>query len=218
MKTITLLLVLAISFSSSAQSIAPEKARQDLQQLKEAIETYNPALLLYNPDFVAKAEAVIEKVNGEISLIKHFQNVSEICVLSNEGHFAIGKWSDEVHEGFLNNTYRYLPLSINIIDNDLIVRIDNSMEKQLEQGDKILSINRTESSQILESLYRHIPADGEILTYKNRNIELGFSWMYYLYIDQPEEFELEVEKSNGERHLVKIEALERDTQFDNYAK
>jgi hypothetical protein len=63
-----------------------------------------------------------------------------------------------------------------------------------------------------------MPADGHIKTYEDRKIELGFSWMLYLYISQPDTFHLEIKDSAGELKKISIQALDRKTQVSNYAK
>lgn len=218
MKYLFYLVFLFAPFSIYAQKISTVQLESDLTKLRDGIETFNPALSVYNSNFQNQADSLFSQVVGDsISLIKSFQLISRLCALSNEGHFSLGSWSDPVHSGFVNNEYKYLPLSVNVIDGKLFVWLDYSDEKALKRGEEIVSINGLTSSQILSKLYAFTPSDGEITSYVDRNIEMGFSWMYYFYVDQPEVFQLEVLDLNGNKRELSINSMIREMQFENLA-
>jgi hypothetical protein len=201
------------------QQLSSEQLRQDLLELKNAIQEYNPALEIYNPDFDGNAHSLLAQVPGDsVTYIEAFQFFSELCAMSNEGHFSLGDWSDTVHAGFLGNTYKYLPLSVNIVQGKIIIWIDNSKEQSTERGDEIVSIDGLTANHILARFYEVYPADGDITSYVDRNIEFGFSWMYYLYISQADISDLVIKDKDGKSKEISISALTRDTQFENYAK
>jgi len=213
------LFLIAISLPVYGQNLTDSQVREDLIQLKQAIHEYNPALEIYNRDFNSEADSLISRISeNSISLFDAFKYISQLCVLSNEGHFSLGSWEDEVHAGFLNNEYLYLPISVNVLQGKLIVWLDNSNEQSLDRGDEIVTINDLAAEKILEKIYRSYPSDGDITTYVDRNIELGFSWIYYLYISQDSTFLLDIRDGSGDLKQVRIKALTREQQFDNYAK
>ncbi|HAD96313.1 MAG TPA: hypothetical protein DCG19_02845 [Cryomorphaceae bacterium] len=217
MKNWLSLLLLMLGFSSYAQEIALEKTVQDLTQLKEAIQTYNPALELYNPGFEKQSAALINGIEKDpLPLVDYFKYVSQMCALSNEGHFALGNWEDTVHSGFLDNRYRYMPLSVKILEGKMYVWVDNSDEDEMKRGDEIMAINNWPAINILDLIYKAFPSDGGITTYVDRNIELGFSWLYYFYIGQPEYFDLRVRTTSGTVRDYRIKALTREEQFANF--
>ena len=74
------------------------------------------------------------------------------------------------------------------------------------------------SSDILNTLYKSIPADGDIRTYIDRKIELGFSWLFYLYVFRSENFSIETINREGKTKVTKIQALYRDKQIENFSK
>ncbi|EAZ79837.1 S41 family peptidase [Algoriphagus machipongonensis] len=218
MKYLFFLAFLFASFSIDAQKISKVQLEADLTKLRKGIETYNPALSIYNPNFQKQADSIFSEVTGDsISLIKSFQLISRLCAISNEGHFSLGSWSDPVHSGFGKNEYSYLPLSVKVIDGKLFVWLDYSDEKALKRGEEIVSINGLTASQILSKLYAYTPSDGEITSYVDRNIEMGFSWMYYFYVDQPKVFQLELVDLTGRKREVNINSMIREKQFENLA-
>lgn len=212
-------IIVLLSSPLYSQTLTYEQAKSDLFQLKEGIATYNPALNIYNAHFNTEATQLIDQLpEKEISYLHFFQFVSRLCALSNEGHFALGDWSDTVHAGFLANEYTYMPISVNVSKNRMFVWIDISKEQTLARGDEIVAINGVSADSILSTFHYYLPADGNISTYVNRNVELGFSWMYYLYVAQPEVFTFTIKDKEGAIKDVSITALERDTQFENYAR
>ena len=219
MKNLNCILFVFLFSNLYSQKMSKEYLLEDLAQLREAIHAYNPALEIYNPQFDAKADSLVNLISADsISYLEAFKRISQLATLSNEGHFSLGNWQDTVHSGFLANRYQYLPVSVRILDGKIFAWIDNSNEQVLNRGDEILNINGLSSSRILKEIYSATPADGAIETYLQKTVEIGFPWMYYLYVSQPDAFEMELRDTSGNLRAVRIDALTRDEQFDNYDK
>lgn len=215
------LLAGCVLFSSgiSAQHLSQKEAVEDLEFLKMQISTFNPALLIYNPDFEVSTGKIISEIQEDsISLFSYFEAVSRMCALSNEGHFHLGDWNDIVHKGIPGNIYRYLPLSVKIAGGKIYVWEDYSDERKLNRGEEIISINEKNSDAILRQLYQTTPSDGNIITYASENIENGFPWMYYFYVEQCDEFRITCQGSDQSEKEVSIKALIRSQQAENYRK
>ncbi len=220
MRIATLLALIFFQFGElRGQSLSNTQLYDDLIQLKNAIAEYNPALEVYNPKFNTNVDRLIAKIpKDSVSNIETFKWISQLCALSNEGHFALGSWKDKVHSGFLQNEYQYLPISIKIIKGSIYVWNDNSGEQLLNRGDEILSMNTMKAEDILSRLYSALPSDGSINTYQDRIIERGFSWMYYLYIFPTDSYHLEIKDTAGNTKKITIQGLTRDMQSKNFAK
>ncbi len=93
----TLLFLLLCPLITFSQRYSQKQVREDLEYLIKQMETYNPALYAYNPDFKKEANEVVNSVGEELSTFEVFQKISEIATLSNEGHFGLGSWEDEAH-------------------------------------------------------------------------------------------------------------------------
>ncbi len=219
MKNLFGLFLFLISVVTNAQYLSHAQIKADLEQLQDGIKKYNPALHLHNPHFERHSDELIAGLKGDsLSLVEAFKYVSQLCALSNEGHFALGNWKDSVHAGFLKNEYHYLPLSIRIRQGKMYVWHDNSNEQRLTRGNEILTINGLEAKSILELIRSCTPSDGTIKTYSNQSIELGFSWMYYLYVSQAGTFKITVKNNLGQEVETTVTALLRDAQFANHKK
>ncbi|WNJ19029.1 S41 family peptidase [Pontibacter sp. G13] len=202
-----------------AQDLSHDQALADLQQLKQAILDYQPTLDAYQPGFEEAATDLLARLpEDSISYIQFFQFASKLASLGQEGHYAMGTWQDTVHSGFLNDEFRYLPISVKIIDGRLFVAIDNSVEQSLKKGAEIIRINGREPVEVLKKLYATLPSDGTITTYQDRKIEEGFSWMYYLFVDQREEHDFTVRDLEGNQQEIRIRALTRTAQLANYQR
>lgn len=219
MKHLILPILFIVQFQVIAQKLSHDQALEDLNFLVENIHKYPPAFPHYHPEFESLATQLIESMPGDsLTIFEHFTNISSICALANEGHFALGDWEDAVHKGIPDNNYAYLPVSIKIVSGRLYVWKDYSNEKQLNHGDEIRSINGLETASILSKLLSATPSDGNILTYAYRKIEDGFPWLYYFQFQQSDTLEIASIDQNGEHKTVTIKALVRSDQVVNYRK
>ena len=213
-----LFLAWSISTVASAQfQMSYSAADEDLEALYQNIKTYNPGLYIYNPDFDREAQKIMNELPaGEVSSFAYFTLVSKMCAASNEGHFGLGDWQDTIHSGFLNNTYRYMPLSVAIVDNRLFIRKDYSTLHAFLPGDEIITINGQPAQLIIDQLRAVTCTDGRIQTYGDRLIESGFAWKHFLYIEQAEQFLIVIRNRDGILQEHPIEAIFREHQVENY--
>ena len=199
-----------------AQYLTADQVTSDLNALVDYIHEYNPALDVYNPDFDKQAQSVIDEADS-MSLTECFGLISRICALSNEGHFNVGNWEDDVHKGFLDNTIRYMPLAVRIMDDRVYVAYDMSDEFQLLEHDEIHAINGKSMDEILDEMYRHLCGDGSIKSYRQRKAMYGFSWMYYLYVDRSQQFDIEYSRTGMDGTMrVTVAALPLEVRSANY--
>ena len=198
-----------------AQSFSVEEVKQDATALIEGLKTYNPALYLYNPDFDQQVASVVATVDEPLSLVQYYAFMNQIGALSNEGHFRID--AKAVSPGFRNNEYAYLPMEVVILDNRIFVSRYFSEAESFEPFDEILSINGKPAVEILNELYKHIPADGEIRSYQRFKAEEGFAWRYYTFVEQPNSFELLCQREGAlEPFTIELSALTREQQVENF--
>ena len=212
------LLLLSTQLTYS-QPFSAEQTREDLKVLLEGLKTYEAALYHYNPDFDRQADSILQDIPESVSVTEHFGLVSRLAALAHEGHFSMGGWDDVAHTGFINGNFKYLPMSLRVLDGHLYVWTDASTEGSLARGDEILAINGRPAAQILAHMYRHLPADGRIVTYRERTLEGAFNWMYYLFVEQPESFEIRCRRmADAAEQTIAIRAIGRTEMFDNVQK
>ena len=199
------------------QYFSRTEIHEDLSYLSNQILKYQPTIPLYTENFEQKADSLMEQLADSLDRFQYFQEMSRLIVLAGEGHYAVGDWEDTIHSGFLTNQYHYLPIGVYVIGSDrLFVRYDVTANPRLSKGDEILSINGVTAPDLIRQLSALIPTDGAIKTYPLRKLEAGFNWMYYLGIDQPEEFRLEIRRNNL-RMTVDVAAITRAQMQQNAA-
>lgn len=216
---IGIILMLLGQLSVFGQKIGKDQVLEDLKMLRNNIQQYNPALERYNPDFETLSMEVIQSVQKDsISIFNYFALVSEMCALSNEGHVTLGNWQDSIHKCIPESKCPYLPVSVKLISNQLYVWDDYSNEQVLKRGDKIISVNGKTTAEIIKTLQKVTPSDGDILTYPNKNIEIGFPWLYYFYVEQTDIFKLAYLRQDEPAKTANIQALLKSEQVSNFKK
>lgn len=217
--TAIILLLLFYSIGARSQEMTAEQTKKDLLFLKEQIQQYNPALNNYNPDFDKQSSELIDKVTSSCSLFQYFRKISQLCALSNEGHFGLGTWQDTVHKDIINGKAYYLPISVKVVQDQLFIWGDFTTKGYFNKGDKIIRINNQTSAQILQLLYTSLPSDGSIQTYLQHQVSNGFEWLYYLYVEQPKSFQITYQPyASQNTKTINIDALNRPQILENYKK
>lgn len=200
-----------------SQTFTKDQVKEDLLQLADKIREFNPGLRAYNPFFDQKVDSIIGSLDSEYNKYESYALISQICALSNEGHFEIGQWTDNVKNEILNDSKPFLPFSVIIVDRKLYVNGDYTDDAVLQVGDQINSINGMSDDDIINKLQLVTPSDGDIETYQYKKIEDNFPWYYYFYIEQPERFDLELTRDDEEKKL-EISALTKTERQNNFKK
>ncbi len=216
MKQALFLTIFLISHIGSGQSFTARQTKEDLNILIKSLETYNPALNIYNPSFKDEAAKIMNEIPPNLDKFGYLQLVSRVAALSNEGHIGIGNWEDSFHEGFLNNSYKYLPLVVTVLEGRVYAWTDLSNEEVIQRGDEILSINGRLINDIVMEITEHIQTDGHITSSSYYKLTSGFNWMYYLYIEQSEQFDISYKsKAADELAEATLPAITRQQMLDN---
>lgn len=223
---LTLFLIYTLPFlnfigsNSVAQTIySSQEAKEDYSFLIQQIQTYNPALDSYNPNFEPKVQELFSSLPPQINSFEHFKIISKIASLSNEGHFMLGNWEDEVHLGIIEDQLAYPPFEVWILDKRIYIRLDLTEEGYFTPGDEIIEINGKSSEGILTELYECYPSDGDIITFKQSKIESNFAWLYTLYLNQEPELDIQLRKlQDGTMYSVDATCLTRTKRMEYYQK
>ncbi|MEM8889200.1 MAG: S41 family peptidase, partial [Bacteroidota bacterium] len=174
------------------------------------MEEFHPNIERYNPELKKDWEEVMELEEESYDPISQFSLISRMVAAANEGHYGLGNWEDKVHKGFLDDEFRYLPIAVKIVGDRIFIWDLFTEKDDLERGHEIISINSVGVKEILDRLRLHLPSDGHIRSYQNRTLNNGFNWMYYLYIERPEKFLIQVKDDiRGRAGRFEIPALTR---------
>ena len=201
--------------SALGQYVSADQAIQDLNFCQSSIETYQPAWKVFTPDFEEKSNALILEYEelwrkgDSVSVGSLFNAVSQLCVLSKEGHFSLGKWEDDIHRPIEKSEQAYLPLLVKVMDGRAYIRADRTPTHHFEKGTEIVAINGRSMGQIMKELYAVTPSDGDITGYKDYILSSGFGWRYAVYIENPKTFNINYRIPGS--HEVKIKQIKAYT-------
>ncbi|NQZ75474.1 MAG: hypothetical protein HRT61_05090 [Ekhidna sp.] len=199
-----------------SQSLSVDQVKEDLNQLYMDIVSFNPGLYKYNPNFDSRADSLISSLKGgDYNKYQAYTFISQLCALSNEGHFEIGQWSDDVHAPIITGRASFLPFSIFLLDDRIYIEHDMSAEASLEEGAEILEINGRKSAEILKKLRSVTPSDGSIQTYQTKKIAYNFPWFYFFYLEQSDSFNLTLRQGDQVENVL-VAALDRDQRIENF--
>lgn len=74
---------------------------------------------------------------------------------------------------------------------------DNTFYEDIPLTSEILSINGRTSSEIIDTMIKSIPSDGDNETLKYKMLNNNFSWYYFLYIDNADKFSMVYKTPDG---------------------
>lgn len=206
-----------IFFTTQAQNYSSAQTLEDLDFLADNIKKYNAGLVRFNPQFDSSFQKIRAEVKGDLKALENFKLMAKVAALSKEGHMSLGNWTDTIHNGFQQDRYRYLPFLVRIINNEIYIWKVYSEEQEMNDGDKIISINGKASSEILTELRSFMFIDGDIQSNFHHLMNNGFAWMYYLYLDQSAQFEIEyTAPSEDDSRITKMKALTKSAMRKNY--
>lgn len=184
------LVTLLAPLSVNAQPFTTDETLEDLRFLMAEMENSIPCLLEYNPNFRSEAETILATVDGPATAIEHFELVTKLAALGNEGHTKVIDVESKLWQDFLEDRFVYLPLVVKFIGDRLFVEQVNVSTSDLRRGLEITQINGQSLAEIIDLIAENTPSDGRGETFTRLDISNGFNWRYYLFVEQPAAFEL----------------------------
>lgn len=216
------LIAFLVVFTSSftfGQKIGKKAVLEDLNSLQDSIAIYQPVLQKYAPKFNEDVAVLKQSITKDsLTYLEHNELISRMCVFAREGHFIVGSIEDTVQRGIHNGTDLYLPIEVVVLNKKVYVDNDLSNEQTLERGAEVIGINGHPIDSILEELLQCIPADGSIQTHVMHQLNEIFAASYFLFIEQPKNFTVELKKSDGSFITTEVKAISTIAQSVNFLK
>ena len=159
-----------------------QQLEEDLRYTKEKLEQYHPRLYQFQSKQQwdhAFAEATAS-LDSKMTEDAFFRELAPIIAGVRCSHTAI-RPSEAFYEA-ANEQYTLIPLDIFVFGNKAWVVHNFASQVQITPGTQILAINGLTISEILQSLYARLPADGNNTTYKKYQIINDFPRIYSQYI------------------------------------
>ncbi len=181
------------------KSLTLIEQQQDFKILENILKQGHPFLYGYTDQkkidsiFTSTRESLTENAL-DIELFSKMQNAINYI---KDAHLSL-----YAPETFDANQY-YFPLLLKIIQTDFYTDTDDF---GIPVGSKILKINGKDIAHILETLKKYVPADGNNLTRKYREIELKFGLFYAYAYGIKKEFTIEYIAPNTTKKSITLAA------------
>ncbi|MEM6379569.1 MAG: hypothetical protein AAF705_15290, partial [Bacteroidota bacterium] len=229
LKTVLLLSFIGPSFHVQGQTtLSIQEAREDIDWLQKSLEYIHPRLYKYTEKatFDSLFNHVRSRVDQSSEALLGLDLLSEVSKINaqvNCGHlYTIPQF--ELREAILQK--KVLPFYVKVLQDQLFIVDDCSLQSQQLNGAKILFINGKDVSEILRKIRYGIATDGYIQSRKNRLIEryysyafYGFDYYYHLHIDRSEQFTIEYQElGNDKIQQIQLRGIGIDERTDRLSK
>lgn len=180
--------------------------QEDFYQFRKILE--NKAACLYTDKVRLKimldeAEAALK---NEMSEEEFYRLLAPIAAELKCGHSFLSV--SEAAEEYMKTSGLFFPLEVRILNNNLYV-IKDPYNTGVKPGTQILSINGQKSEEVVQKILNNMTTDGNDTGRKRYDAERWFASMYYIFIDTPFVFTLELlgGLSESEMYTAEISAV-----------
>lgn len=185
--------------------------QKDFLALRKSLEEAQASLYRYHnkETMDANFEAHFAAIDREMTEQEFYQVVTSVLSEIGDGHSNAFLSRD--FRNYLNQSAKTFPLRLRFIDRKAYVL--SSPVPTVVPGVEIRSINGHPMSRIIRELFGHLTGDGSIETGKFWKLNEQFGLYYYLFVGQPEKFQIECyDQSKKVRKRIEIPALTRSEQ------
>lgn len=184
-----------------------KELQQDLQQLENVLFTKSPLYYTDKVKLQQEFDEVRELIVDEMTEEEFYRLVNPLVVdvLCGHTNLSISQALQKNREG----KKIFFPLDVQVKQQTLVVTKDMP-EYGIEVGDTISSINGKSTDEIIQILVRNISHDGDNEAVAYYILDKYFPVKYYDFIDQSEVFQVEVQKADGTKSQVSVEAVWND--------
>lgn len=200
---VTLLVVLFIYVPATAQPPArpmlqPAAMQEDLKYLRSMLEATHPGLYMHHTKEAMqyKMDSLAAGLDQPLTFLDFYKKIAYLIAEVRCEH-TYCNYGDGF--GKLINNVKLLPIQLYFLSGKAYILVNGTKEKDIELGDELLTINNYPVDSIRKVLYQYIPSDGYMLPSKDRQLSgMQFNIWYYLFIEQPESYEVTIRKKNGQ--------------------
>ncbi|MBW1298436.1 hypothetical protein GBO31_23255 [Aquimarina litoralis] len=172
--------------------ISKEEALSEIDTLKKYIEEVHPNPYNYvsKPLIYSEFEKIKSLIiNDSISIYKHYNNVSKLMGLYNDGH-TFAKFPRE----YYRLQQKFLPFKATINDKDKEILIQASSDSTIQEGSKVIAVNGIHTEQLIDSSVDLM--SGETKEFKIKRIEYTLSELFYSQFGFCRSYEVQIESNN----------------------
>lgn len=134
-------------------------------------------------DFNFKADSIRSTINVNTSNEAFYLKLRFLLTLLCHGHSRINLPNPKpinFKMAILDSNKLYLPIVIRIINENIYIQEDCSVEQNIVQGTQIQAINGHPIKQLISAMQKYMPAEGVNVSFKNYNLS-NYYYFHFLY-------------------------------------
>lgn len=206
------LLSQAVAQTDSAEKIDPnkkfsqEQLQSDFLVFRKILEESHASIYRYISAAALnhKFDSVFLSISNNMTELEFYSLLTYIISAIKDGHMY--SFLSKEYRTFLSQKATFLPVSVRFINGRAYVI--ESTTTAIIPGDELLAINGRTITEIINLLFDHIIADGDITTGKYWKLNRRFGYFYYLFIEQATEFKLEFySRADKKKRTILVPAL-----------
>lgn len=175
--------------------------QQDFSYLRKILEDTHPGLYAHQSKQVMqhKMDSLYALLNAPMPFFRFYGIIANLISEIQCEHTSCTPYKDEVFQANASQ-YKLIPFVIHFSNYKAYVAINRTKNVGIHVGDEIVSINKHPIDSIEKALFKYIPTEAGIITSRERLLSNGltFNVLYYLFIEQPDAFDIVFRSANGE--------------------
>ena len=204
------------------RQLTARQVKEDLEILKKGLEKIHPSLNQYisEKEFDNLFEKERQQEGPTLSVQDTYRKISRIVASVKCQHTIATPPDNLIYR--MQKKGKFFPLRV-FWEFDPVrafMIFDFSKEADLPPGLEIFSINGKSIQSIHDELMPFFPSDGGILSNKQSRLQVGvdFQFWYYLFMERPDSFLVELSDINGQRFTKSFQAVTFQQWTRNYKK
>lgn len=203
-----LLLLLASTAVAQDQLYTTAELKADLRFVRKQLETTHPALYRYTskPIFTAFWDSLYQQINHPMKAQEFLSLITLLHEKIADGHTMF--LPSKAAMAYYSSQGRFFPLQVICRDGKLFIKDNGSLNKTLQAGQEILSINDMPTDSLMTQLIKRQVRDGYNRTYPLWILQRYFSAYYNFAFGQCASFRVQIK---GDTSVQTVTALTKDS-------
>lgn len=192
--------------SLSGKKFSPEQLKADFVYLRNILEKTHPGLYRYTPKPVMqqKMDSIAALLDKDMSYYDYYALISAFMADIRCAHTYVVPQQDI---GSYMTAIKTIPFELMPLNGRLYITLNGTKDQTIQPGAELLTINGRPVESALEQIYRHTWSDGYIRGAKvHKAMGLRLVLLYYLFVERPDSFRLEVLDRSGQRFSITVAA------------
>lgn len=182
------------------------EAMEDLRILKHVLEEASTSLYRYSSK--SKIDSLFESfAQDKRDSISYFNFTRNLALLFSEiGCMHSGWGHSQAYKTFRNTHVQLLPFEFIILNHELYIIKNFSLDTSIKPGTKVHEINQKPAKELISELQKYMVSDSHNSSIKEKAVSDFFPMAYSNFIGNLDTFELKI-TTNGRTEKIKVKAL-----------